>query len=480
MVFSSVFFLFVFLPVALALYYLLPTIRVKNAWLLLASLVFYSWGELRYLPLLLTSIVMNYLFGLLVGRTAKASKGRIAWVVVAVIANLALLLYFKYWTFLLTNASAIAKLFGRPIAVPQIALPLGISFFTFHALSYILDVARGQVQAQKSPFRLALYISLFPQLVAGPIIRYGHVADELMVRKHTLDDFAYGVYRFTIGLAKKVLIANVVGAVADACFKLPHQALTSVHACLGVVSYTLQIYFDFSGYSDMAIGLGRMFGFHFRENFDVPYVATSITDFWKRWHISLTSWFRDYLYVPLTGNQFWVPPWRSYSAMFVVFLLCGFWHGASWTFVAWGVLHGTMLIVERIALLRALERLPRLVRCLYSLLFVMAGWILFRSDSFSDAAGYFAAIFHLRDWKAASSMSLQGVINAEGWLALLVGVVGALRLQAKLPIRLVRRAPEGSPWTVSPVGLLTILSLLVVSLMKLASSSFNPFIYYRF
>ncbi len=481
MVFSSVFFLFLFLPVALAVYYVVPTIRGKNAWLLLASLFFYSWGELRYLPLLLTSIGMNYVFGLLVGRAAKAGIGRKAWVVAAVTANLGYLVYFKYWVFLLTNAAAVLGTLGRKITVPRIALPLGISFFTFHALSYILDVARGHVQPQKSPFRLALYISLFPQLVAGPIIRYGHVADELAVRKHTLDDFAYGIYRFSVGLAKKVLIANVVGVVADGCFKLPPTALTSVHATLGVVCYTLQIYFDFSGYSDMAIGLGRMFGFHFRENFDLPYVATSITDFWKRWHISLTSWFRDYLYVPLTGNQFWVPPWRSYSAIFVVFVLCGFWHGASWTFVAWGALHGTMLVAERAALLRWLVRLPRVVQNLYAMLFVMAGWILFRSDSFSGAAAYVRAIFHLRDWAQVSWASLAGVINPEGWFALVVGVVGAMRLQARwLPGRLLYRSPEGTSWAASPAGVLVVLSLLVVSFMKLASSSFNPFIYYRF
>jgi alginate O-acetyltransferase complex protein AlgI len=479
MVFSSVFFLFVFFPIALAVYYLIPTIRAKNIWLLFASLWFYSWGELRYLPLLLASIGMNYAFGLLVARSAKAGVARKAWVVAAVAANLALLVYFKYWCFLLTNAAVLLQAVGHKTTIPSIALPLGISFFTFHALSYILDVARGQVQVQKSPLRLALYIALFPQLVAGPIIRYGHVAHELAERTHKLDDFAYGVYRFVLGLAKKVLIANVVGGVADQCFKLPPHALTSVHAALGVVCYTLQIYFDFSGYSDMAIGLGRMFGFHFRENFDLPYVATSITDFWKRWHISLTSWFRDYLYLPLTGNQFWVAPWRSYSAMFVVFLLCGFWHGASWTFVTWGVLHGTMLIVERAFLLKALQRLPRLVQNLYAMLFVMAGWVLFRADSFAKAGSYFRALFRLKDWTAFHSGALATAINTEGWLALVVGVLAATRLRGIFMSRFLFRESQGS-WVASPAGVLAVLSLLVVTAMKLASSSFNPFIYYRF
>ena len=459
---------------------MIPTIRAKNIWLLLASLWFYSWGELRYLPLLLASIGMNYAFGLLVARFAQASLARKLWVVAAVATNLALLVYYKYWCFLLTNVAVLLKAVGHNTTIPSIALPLGISFFTFHALSYILDVARGHVQVQKSPLRLALYIALFPQLVAGPIIRYGHVAHELAERKHNLDDFAYGVYRFVLGLAKKVLIANVVGAVADQCFKLPPHLLTSIHASLGGVCYTLQIYFDFAGYSDMAIGLGRMFGFHFRENFDLPYSATSITDFWKRWHISLTSWFRDYLYVPLTGNQFWVPPWRSYGAMFIVFLLCGFWHGASWTFVTWGVLHGIMLITERAFLLKALQRLPRSVQNLYALLLVMAGWILFRADSFANAASYFRALSHLQDWTGFHWSELRDVINAEGWIAMVVGVVAATRLRAVFLSRfLFRDSPQGT-WLASPAGVLAVISLLLVTAMKLANSSFNPFIYYRF
>ena len=479
MVFSSVFFLFVFFPIALAVYYVIPGIQAKNIWLLVASLWFYSWGELRYLPLLLASIGMNYAFGLFVARTAQASLFRKLWVAAAVATNLALLVYYKYWCFLLTNAAVLLKAVGYKTTIPTIALPLGISFFTFHALSYILDVARGHVQVQKSPLRLALYISLFPQLVAGPIVRYGHVAHELSERKHNLDDFAYGVYRFVLGLAKKVLIANVVGAVADQCFKLPQNLLTSVHATLGVVCYTLQIYFDFSGYSDMAIGLGRMFGFHFRENFDLPYSATSITDFWKRWHISLTSWFRDYLYVPLTGNQFWVPPWRSYGAIFIVFLLCGFWHGASWTFVTWGVLHGTMQIAERAFLLKGLQRLPKPVQNLYAMLLVMAGWILFRSDSFAGAASYFRALSGLKDWTAFHWSALEDVINGEGWIALVVGVVAATRLRGLLLSRFLFRESEGA-WVASPAGVLAVIALLIGSAMKLASSSFNPFIYYRF
>jgi alginate O-acetyltransferase complex protein AlgI len=381
--------------------------------------------------------------------------------------------------FLLGNLSPIFARLHHPIVLPVIPLPLGISFFTFHALSYLIDVARGQVEVQKSPFRLALYISLFPQLVAGPIVRYGHVAHELSERKHSWQELAYGVHRFVIGLAKKVLIANVVGAVADKCFQLPLPQLTAVHAALGALCYTLQIYFDFSGYSDMAIGLGRMFGFHFRENFDLPYWSISLTDFWKRWHISLTSWFRDYLYVPLTGNQFWVPAWRMHLSMFVVFLLCGFWHGASWTFVAWGVLHGVVLIVERAGLLKLLERIPRPLQHLYAMVLVVSGWILFRSDTFAQAAGYFRAMARLGDFRSVHWTQLDAVASNESWVAIAVGILAATPLARRLADRiLVKQSAEA--WSPSPAGSLVFVGLLVLSAMRLASSSFNPFIYYRF
>ena len=479
MVFSSVLFLFLFFPIALAGYYLIPTIRLKNLWLLLTSLWFYAWGELRYLPLLLSSIGINYGFGLLIARFPKKSRPRFLALALAVAVNLGLLVYFKYWVFLLTNLNPLLGKLGHPVTVPIIPLPLGISFFTFHALSYLIDVSRGQVEVQKSPFRLALYISLFPQLVAGPIVRYGHVAHELATRKHSWEELAYGIHRFVIGLAKKVLIANVVGAVADKCFQLPLAQLTSVHAVVGAVCYTLQIYFDFSGYSDMAIGLGRMFGFHFRENFDLPYWATSLTDFWKRWHISLTSWFRDYLYVPLTGNQFWVPAWRMHLSMFVVFLLCGFWHGASWTFVAWGVLHGLVLIVERAGLLRLLERLPTALQHVYALALVVSGWILFRSDTFGQAAGVFRAVVRLRDWATFDWSGLGALLSNESRVAIVVGLLAATPLARRLVERiLVKKAAE--VWSPSPAGAAVFVALLLLSAMRLANSSFNPFIYYRF
>jgi len=272
-----------------------------------------------------------------------------------------------------------------------------------------------------------------------------------------------------------------VAAIADQCFSMPRTSLTPAQATVGALCYTLQIYFDFSGYSDMAIGLGRMFGFHFRENFDLPYWSTSLTDFWKRWHISLTSWFRDYLYVPLTGNQFWVPAWRAYLAMFVVFLLCGFWHGASWTFVAWGILHGLALIAERAALLKWLARLPAVLQRVYSMLLVVSGWILFRSDSFAQAAGYFRAMFSLKGWMGFAHGELGLVISTEGWLAIAAGVLAATPLLRWLSGRLLVKQPsEDAGFSARPAGTVVLVSLLVLSAMKLANGSFNPFIYYRF
>ncbi len=479
MVFSSVLFLFLFFPIALAGYYVIPTIRLKNVWLLVTSLWFYAWGEFRYLPLLMSSIGINYGFGLLVAHFPKKSRPRIIALALAVAVNLGLLVYFKYWVFLLTNLNAAFGRFGYRAVVPVIPLPLGISFFTFHALSYLIDVARGQVEAQKSPLKLALYISLFPQLVAGPIVRYGHVAHELTARKHSWEEFAYGIHRFVIGLAKKVLIANVVGITADKCFQLPLPQVTSPHALIAALCYTLQIYFDFSGYSDMAIGLGRMFGFHFRENFDLPYWSTSLTDFWKRWHISLTSWFRDYLYVPLTGNQFWVPAWRMHLAMFVVFLLCGFWHGASWTFVAWGVLHGLVLIVERAGLLKVLGRMPAVFQRAYAIVLVVSGWILFRSETFTQAAGCFRALVRLHDWRVFRWAELGALLPLQTVGAIVVGIVAATPLALALSERiLVKKSSD--VWAASPAGAVVFISLLLLSAMRLANSSFNPFIYYRF
>ena len=353
MVFASPLFLFLFLPATIAAYFALPP-RFRNAVLFVASLAFYAWGEARYVPLVLGSVAFNWWMGT---RIADASDGasRKRRLAVAVAGNLAALAVFKYANFAVANIDAIAPIFGLSgIALAAIPLPLGISFFTFHAISYVVDVYKRTATAQRNVRDFALYILLFPQLIAGPIIRYRDIAAQLRAREANMSEFAYGVRRFVLGLGKKLLIANTLGQTADAIFALPAGQVGAALAWLGLACYTLQIYFDFSGYSDMAIGLMRMFGFRILENFNYPYVARSIREFWRRWHISLSNWFRDYLYVPLGGNRRGAR--RAYANLVIVFLLCGLWHGASWPFVLWGAWHGVVLVIERAGFGRLLSR----------------------------------------------------------------------------------------------------------------------------
>ena len=341
MLFSSLVFLIVFLPIVLFGYYVLfrKWRPAQNIFLLLASLVFYAWGEPKFVFVMIASILFNWLMGLLADRHRARKKLAGLWIVLDVAGNLGLLFVFKYLMFALNNVNT---LFGTALPVPQIALPIGISFFTFQAMSYVIDVYRGDGQVQKNPLYVGLYISLFPQLIAGPIVRYQTVADEIQNRKETWADFADGVQRFLIGFLKKVLLANTMAIIADGVFD-SQKPVCAAASALGLIAYTLQIYYDFGGYSDMGIGLGRMFGFHFLENFDYPYISTSITEFWRRWHISLGTWFRDYVYIPLGGSRVKKP--RLVLNLFVVWMLTGIWHGANWTFVAWGFLYFVLLTV---------------------------------------------------------------------------------------------------------------------------------------
>ncbi len=471
MVFSSPIFLFAFLPLVLLLYYAAPG-GLRNALLLAASLFFYAWGEVAYVLVMLASIAANYLAGLAIG----AARHRRAALIAGIAGNLALLGAFKYAGFFVENLNAALPALGiGALPVPQLHLPLGISFFTFQAMSYLVDVYRGEAPVQRSPWRVALYIALFPQLIAGPIVRYHDVAGQLASRRHDLDGFAYGVERFIYGLGKKLLIANPLGEVADAAFGVPAGELGTTLAWIGVVAYTLQIYFDFSGYSDMAIGLGRMFGFRFLENFDYPYVSQSIREFWRRWHISLSTWFRDYLYIPLGGNR--ISPVRTYLNLVVVFLLCGLWHGASWNFVVWGALHGAFLALERAGLERRLGRLSRALRHAYVLAVVMVGWVFFRADDLPAAlrylgamAGIGAAPGDLHPWPF--------YVSHEALWALVAGIV------LSTPIYRVLRGREAALRAVPAVawsfGLAVPALVLGLSVLKLAAGSYNPFIYFRF
>ena len=466
MIFSSPVFLFLFLPLvlAVALPLTLASPRARNAFLLLASLFFYAWGETEIVLVMLASITVNYVLGRLVDRARETGRGK-GVVAFAVAFNIGLLVVFKYSDWLWGSG---------------IQLPIGISFFTFQALSYVVDVYRGEARVQRSPVAFGTYIALFPQLIAGPIVRYRDIAEQLGRRGISIEGFAYGVRRFTIGLAKKVLIANVTGKAADHVFGLPEGQLGTGTAWLGIVCYAIQIYFDFSGYSDMAIGLARMFGFRLLENFRYPYVALSITEFWRRWHISLSSWFRDYLYIPLGGNR------RgracNYRNLVVVFLLCGLWHGAAWTFVAWGAFHGSLLVLERVGLGRLIERAPRVVRHAYTLLAVLVGWVYFRADSFGDAHTYLGAMFGFAG-EAAYLRPPAFYLDAQLALVLLAGIVGSVPWLPRVIAWRRRIESEGrrAPvWALELCGHAFLVVMLLGSTLELAAGTYNPFIYFRF
>ena len=481
--FSSPIFLFLFLPAVLAVYHILRGTRLRNQWLLLASLVFYAWGEVTFTLLLLTSTLLNYCLGLFVGR-AQTPGSRKAVVVAAVAINIGLLAFFKYGNLIATSLNSLRAWaglgFGQPTHIP---LPIGISFFTFHALSYILDVYRGKRDAARDPSQVALYIFFFPQLIAGPILRWSGIAPQLQQRTVTREGMAEGIRRFSRGLAKKVLIANTLASPADQIFSLSTATLSTADAWLGIVCYTLQIYFDFSGYSDMAVGLGKMFGFTFLENFEFPYIAQSVRDFWRRWHISLSTWFRDYLYVPLGGNR--KSGFRTHLNLLLVFFLCGLWHGASLTFVAWGLYHGLFLVLERTRWGDIQSKLPRSVRHAYTLLAVMLGWVIFRADTFGAAKTFFLALFGLTP--ASAPQPWVAYVTGPVLTALVLGCFFAGPLWGQVNragARLLQAAPAAIRCRLQTSGLILefglTVALLVLSAAWLASGTYNPFIYYRF
>ena len=480
MLFTEPTFLFLFLPVLLALYF--ATLSREHGdygnWLLLvASVIFYATGGGSFTWLMLASIAFNYWMAIVVSRDRR-------WLKFAIGVNLVVLGLFKYANFFADNVNALLGLAGaRPLVVPHVLLPIGISFFTFHAISYVIDVHRRDATAQKSPVHAALYLLLFPQLIAGPIIRYRDIADQLARRTVTIDDFAYGVRRFIIGLAKKVLIANVVAGPADKIFGLPFAELSTAHAWLGIVCYTLQIYFDFSGYSDMAIGLGRMFGFRFPENFRWPYVADSVQEFWRRWHISLSTWFRDYLYIPLGGNR--VSQARRYRNLVTVFFLCGLWHGASWNFVIWGLWHGTFLVIERVFATKTRRHEERVAidwpiwGHLYTMLVVIVGWVFFRAETLPGAVAFLKALAGLST-AAPTPYTVAWYLTPELWLALAAGAIGSSPWVPSLARRLAAGDSNGMPAPLALANTTALLALLVASIMSMAARTYNPFIYFRF
>lgn len=462
--FSSLPFLFGFLPFTLALYFAAPP-RWRNLVLLLTSLVFYGWGEPIYLGIMVLSILIDYTHGLLVERYRSRDKLARWFVAESVILNLGLLGFFKYWDFFAENLS---RLPGITLPALGLPLPIGISFFTFQTMSYTIDVYRRDAPAQRDIVAFGAYVTMFPQLVAGPIVRYREVAAELKERVNTTADFAAGAGRFTVGLAKKVLLANSIGALWDA--ELAAQSagmLTAFGGWLGIAAYGFQIYFDFSGYSDMAIGMGQMLGFHFPENFARPYTAASVTEFWRRWHISLTTWFREYLYIPLGGSRRGTA--RTVRNIFIVWLCTGFWHGASWNFILWGLHFFLWLMLEKYLLKDFLQRLPRWLRHAYTLLVVFAGWGIFAMEDLSVCGGYFRVCFGGGAlWSAVDGYYLR----TYAVLLVLLTVGSANTVKAVW-----ERLPERAREALAPV---LMLAGLVLCTAYLVDGSYNPFLYFRF
>ena len=468
MLFSSIVFLFTFLPAVMILYYLLP-VRFRNVILLLASLVFYAWGEPVYLFLMLLSILFNYFSGLDIARNLQDKRAAKRSLVFNLIINLAVLGFFKYEGFVLDTLNGILPVHISYHALP---LPIGISFYTFQILSYIIDVYRGNVKVQTNLPNFALYVTMFPQLIAGPIVQYADVDEQLASREVSRTKFGEGSMYFIRGLAKKVLLANTSGMIFTEVSGLAKGNIAVMTAWLGAFAYMFQIYFDFSGYSDMAIGLGKMFGFEFNMNFNYPYVSKSITEFWRRWHISLSSWFRDYVYIPLGGNR--VSKIKHIRNLLIVWFLSGLWHGAAWNFVAWGLYYGVILIIEKYLLSPVLDRLPDIVRHIYSIVLVVIGWVLFFSSSFGQAADYIRVMFGAgaHGFTDRESMYLL-TSNLILWLILIFGSTPLVHFRYEHMLR-------SKKWNTTIINSVVYAALFIVCIAYLVTETYNPFLYFRF
>ena len=467
MVFSSLLFLFRFLPIVLIVYYIAP-VPVRNLVLFVSSLIFYAWGEPVYIFIMIFSTVFDYCIGRLIGYSRKKEKPALAkfGLIASVVVNLGILCLFKYSNFVVDTVNGI---FNTDYTGLDLVLPIGISFYTFQTMSYSIDVYRGKVDVQKKIINFGTYVSMFPQLIAGPIVRYKTIAKELDNRKENLKDFGEGVLRFTTGLGKKVLIANTVGSLFTELSAYT-EGLSTVSAWLGIIAFTFQIYFDFSGYSDMAIGLGKMFGFHFLENFDYPYESKSITEFWRRWHISLGSFFREYVYIPLGGNR--KGKVRQIFNILVVWFLTGLWHGASWNFVLWGLYYAVLLIIEKLFLLKVLKKLPSFVQHLYTIVFVVFGWAIFTYSDMTDGKAYLGAMFGSGTF--ADSASKYYFLS---YVAIfVVAIIGS----TKLPSLLAKKICSKNQTLAAVLNCLYVALVMLMSVACLVSDSYNPFLYFRF
>jgi len=475
-VFSSEIFIFIFLPLTLIAYYVAEktgSMRFKNIVVGVASIIFYAWGGVRYLILLLILVLVNYVAGILID-SAKNEKTRKLFFVIALVIDIGNLLFFKYLNFFAANVEAFINRFvfpetgGFSLGIPEIVLPIGISFFTFQIMSYVIDLYERKVDVQKSYFRLMIYVMMFPQLIAGPIVRYADVNEGLTNRYTSRKNVEAGLKRFIIGFAKKVFIANAMGSMADCMFGYEFVDNTA-YAWLGAISYALQIYYDFSAYSDMAIGLGEIFGFRFLENFNYPYISKSIKEFWRRWHISLSTWFRDYVYIPLGGNR--KGEVRTYINLMIVFLLTGFWHGAAWQYIVWGCFHGAFLIIERLGFEKVLKKLPGVVSHIYALVVVICGWVFFRAESVGKALQYLGTMwsFNFDDFKYF------GVISKLTHMYVLMFIIA---ITAAMPV--FKKLSLTKLFSNTAVSNILYLLLWIASVVYLSGIGYNPFIYFQF
>ena len=472
MLFSSIPFLYCFLPAVVLVYFLVPR-ALKNTVLLLFSLLFYAWGEPKYVFLMLATIALFYGCGLAIGK-ARQQCWKKFWLLLSVAVGIGLLGVFKYADFFVENFNAVT---GLNVGLLRLALPVGISFYTFQSLSYVIDVYRGNVPMQKNPISFGAYVALFPQLIAGPIVRYKDIDDQLQCREQSVLLVSSGIRTFTAGLAKKVLLGNTAGELWNYFSSLPKGELTVVGSWFGIICFSFQLYFDFSGYSDMAIGLGKMFGFRFLENFNYPYISKSITEFWRRWHISLSSWFREYVYIPLGGNRRGTA--RMYLNLFIVWMLTGLWHGANWNFVLWGLYYAVLLIIEKAFLGKLIEKLPALFAHIYSLFFIIIGWLIFVFDSSSINLTLANGLQYLKTMFGGGTA---GLINqADVWDILRSAVLMIILVMASLPVgrRLFWRVYEKKSWFPYVSGGLCVVTI-IICIAYLVDSSFNPFLYFRF
>lgn len=477
MVFSSLTFLYLFLPAVLTFLVICRKVQYQNWILLLFSFLFYAWGGISFTLLLLGSILINYLAGLLIDKYRKYGKHILAG---AILLNLGTLFYFKYANFFVDNLNLLGSHLGiSPITIQRVILPVGISFFTFQGISYLVDVFRKNVSAQRNPAIVGAYIALFPQLIAGPIIRYNEIEAQFTQREFSLNNFYAGIKRFTLGLARKVFLANQLALIADSIFALETAELTPLIAWVGILCYALQIYHDFAGYSDMAIGLGKMFGFTFPENFNFPYISQSIQEFWRRWHITLSAWFKDYLYIPLGGNR--CSKSRVLLNLYIVFFCTGLWHGASWNFVIWGLLHGTFLVIERVGFKKVLERIWSPLRHLYTLLIVLVAWVFFRAETLPDALNFIKTMFFMGE-NTGESLFLTKYQDAINISAFIAAILTTTPIFSKISEWFTAWC-EKRKITVALKHLI-IYALVIATFIGVTTllcvGSYNPFIYYRF